>query len=188
MPQKHVVGNGWAWVPVPFQTQFATGCSSNNWCCGLAAVNMATAYLHGVEPSDSYLKKMRDYLGLNKCCGDGTTAGQQLDVAKNIGNARGSLEGYFSWSDLKQALRRGNPVVVGVKYSYIHNKCSQFNGYHSFCLIGYKESIGVWTVNDPLCRDISGGINKRIPSVEFRSACEAFSQLSGYAYGVEIAL
>jgi len=173
-----------AWIPVPFQSQLDTGCKKNNWCCGLAAANMGTAYLGEISPTKEYLKKMYEYLGKNSCCSGGTYPEEQLDAAINIGNAENSYEDYLSWDDLKAEIRNGHPVIVGLKYSYIKTKCSTFNGYHSVLVIGYNSTKGYWVVNDPLCSSSSNGRNKQIPSSEFRKACEAYSGYSDHAYCV----
>lgn len=180
-----------AWMPVAFQSQFDTGKNSNNWCCGISSVNMATSYLYGKNPSSDYLKKMYQYLGKNSGCSGGTTQDEQLKVAKDIGNAKNSYNKFMTFDQAKALLKSGNPIVVGLKYSYIKNKCSSFNGYHTVTLIGYNATQGYWVVNDPLCLSPSYGLNKKIPSAEFRNATEVWAsanggKTSGYIYGTVI--
>lgn len=168
-----------AWIPVSFQSQFDTGKSTNNWCCGIASANMGTAYLHGKTPTSEYLKKMYQYLGKNSGCSGGTTQYEQLSVAKNVGNAKNSYNKFMTFEEAKRNLREGNPIVVGLGYSKISNKCSNFSGYHSVLLIGYNGTQGYWVVNDPLCKTASSGLNKKIPSSEFRAATRIWSSVNG---------
>lgn len=174
---------------VPHQSQLDTGCTSGNWCCGIAAVNMGTAYLWGLQPTAQYLKNGYTRLGLNSCCKSatktGTTPQDQLLVAREIGNAWGSSFNAYgmTWEDLKRALRAGNPVAVSVRYSSAWpSRCVAWTGFHTVTLIGFNNEEGYWVVNDPLCRTGTG--RKRISSAAFRSAAEAYSGLSGKAMGV----
>lgn len=168
-----------AWIPVPFQPQSDTGTSSN-YCCGLATINMATAYVNGVSPTATYLKKMFQHLGVGSTCGSGTNASQQLKVAKEIGQAWGSYNSFLTWDQLKGLLKAGTPVVVGVDYSQLKNRCANYNGWHSLLVIGYNGQRQDWVVNDPLCRTASTGMNKRYASADFRRAAEAWARAHGY--------
>lgn len=178
-----------AWIPVPFQSQFETGINKNNWCCGLASVNMGTAFLNGKNPTAGYLTKMYKYLGKDASCynkkdGLGTNQEQQLIVAKEVGNTQNSYNANLSFDELKNVLKKGNPVVVGLKYSFITNRCSSFNGYHSVIVIGYNGKGSYWVVNDPICSSASSGLNKRISSLEFRNATQSWSNQYGYSSGI----
>ncbi len=174
-------------LSVAFQSQYETDCKkdSNN-CCGIAATNMGTAYLHGVTPRAEYLKKMYQHLGLNKCCNKGTMPDQQLTVAKEIGNAKKSELTGLTWEELKKELNANHPIVIALKYSYIGNRCktykgNDYNGDHSVLLVGYDKEY--WIVNDPLCHD-SSGRRREIPLSEFEQACKDYAKRYYSYYGV----
>ena len=149
-------------------------------CCGLAAVNMATAYAYRVQPTAEYLKKSYEYLGIGKCCGSGTDSNAQLKVAKAIGNCPKSIAAPIKYTKVKEWLAQGTPVVVAIKYSYITSKCSPWQGYHSLLVVGYDEKASSWLVHDPLCSSASSGSYRSIPSTQFRAAVDAYADAAGW--------
>ena len=175
-------------LPVPHQKQFDTGCWNDNWCCGITSGNMATAYLHGIAPTAEYLKKGYEHLGLNSCCHDSKDGSKGLniyevaDVADQVGNASGSTGACMTFQEMKTKLQANLPVAVAVKYGHIasERRCANFLGNHMVLVIGFKETEGVWIVNDPLC---SRGASSW-PSQEFRSAATALTNGCSEAHGV----
>jgi hypothetical protein len=180
-------------LPVAHQRQTQSGCSTDNWCCGLASVNMATAYLWGVAPTAAYLSKETALLGLNSCChklsnpsSKGTNVYDQARVAREVGNAKSSQAACFTFDSLKTYLRAGYPVPVSLVYGNVpapYTCLSTFKGRHSVLLVGFNETSQTWTVNDPLC---SAGQRVWSSSV-FRSALSAAGVGSCQIMGVFVA-
>jgi len=166
---------------VGFLSQLATGCPTGNMCCGLAAVNMATAYAYRVQPTADYLKKSYEYLGIGKCCGNGTNGDDQLRVAKakTVGNCPNSFSAPITYTKLKEWLAQNVPVVVALRYSFISSKCSSWQGMHSFLVVGYDEKQSTWLVHDPLCASASSGAYRSIPSTQFRAAVDSYAEAVG---------
>jgi hypothetical protein len=159
---------------VKYQAQIATGCRSGNYCCGLAAINMATAFVHGVTPKAEYLVMAYEFLGMNSCCTTpkrGTNIFDQLKVAKEIGRAGSSYAGTFKLDYIKNMIQARCPVVTLIDYKILTgaHKCQfDYFDYHSIVIRGYDEKKGIWRIVDPLCNSSSGF--KEIPSKDFRNA------------------
>jgi hypothetical protein len=179
-------------LPVKHQSQLLTCGNGDNWCCGIAAVNMGTAYLWGATPQTAYLTKGQQLLGLDACChrpdgSKGTNFFDQASVAKNVGNAKGSYAACLTFDGIKAIVRSGVPVVVELMYGQIAKarRCGSgtFTGPHSAIVVGFDEGQGVWFVNDPLC---SGGPSTW-PSAEFRAALTANRASCAEAVGVFLA-
>lgn len=172
-------------LAVTHQTQFATGCASpKNYCCGPTAGNMATAFLHGVAPTAAFLQKGYQYLGLNSCCGTGTSLAQVTQVAKNVGTALGSGGPYCAtFANIKTQLQAKHPVAVAVTYNNIGaaRRCGTFNVPHVLLITGYDETLGMWYGEDPYCT--SGGQSWQ--SMELRSAAGAQVAAYGCPTGTE---
>jgi hypothetical protein len=168
---------------VTFQSQLATGCTSGNYCCGLAAANMATSFQWGQAPTAAYLRAMYEHLGLASCCRPGTTIYDQRRVAISVGNCPSSTAGKITYSSLKSKLASGKPVVVALRYGALSNRCSTYASWHSVLVVGYDEPRSSWFIHDPLCSTASRGAYKSVPSDEFRSGVDAYAREAGYTDG-----
>ena len=158
--------------------QFAPQVPPGNWqktmSCGPAALNMATAYLHGVNVRQAeYIRKINQYLGkrdLDNCLPGGTTVDDLVRAAKAVNGCPNTYRSKnWNLDNLRDRINWGQPVVVAVWAGHLPNRGYGWNGGHFVLVVGYDA-------NNIVCHDpgTSGGARKSYSNTSFARAMGAY--------------
>lgn len=161
-------------LSVEFAPQVPPGDWKRTMSCGPAALNMATAYLHGARIRQAeYIRKINQYLrkrDIDNCLPGGTTVDDLVRAAQAVNGCRGTFR-TKSWNldRLRERINWGQPVVVAVWAGYLPNRGYGWNGGHFVLVVGYDA-------NNIICHDpgTSRGNYKYYSNTAFAKAMGAY--------------